>query len=136
MIRADFRPRKGQIRTDHEIWKISEGGMPARLASGQSSGSGRLGASDGQQPVSERDLCRRQGQPQQRPPVRLPVVPAEGERDDAKAGQDASSGNAHGCKATEVAVLPWRDYAPYAGSRWGCPPPAQASPSGVVVVCV
>jgi len=35
MIRADFRPRKGQIRTDHEMGEISEYGMLARLASDQ-----------------------------------------------------------------------------------------------------
>jgi hypothetical protein len=96
------------------------------------SGSGRLGASDGQLPAGERELCRRYGQEHDRPHVRRRVVPAEGERNDAKAGRDGTSGNAHARPPTEVAVFPRRDDASHAGTRGRCPPPTQTSDSCVI----
>jgi len=97
---------------------------------------GRCGAVDGQFPAGERQVGRRRRQEGRRPPVRLPVVPAEGERNDAKADQDGTAADAHACPKAQATVLPGRDHAPHAGSRGRCPPPPQTFRSGVVIGCV
>jgi hypothetical protein len=104
-------------------------------ASSASSGSGRCGTGDSQLPGGVQELCRRRRQEQRRPPGSLRCKGTSHERNGAKAGQDDTSGNAHACPATEVAVLPWRDYALHAGSRGICPAPPGGR-SGVVILCV
>jgi len=105
-------------------------------ASRAGSGSGRCGTSDSQVPGCPREASRRCRQEQHRPPDSLRSEGTPHERNGAKADQDDTSGNAHACDRTGVAVLPWRDYALHAGSRGRCPPPAQTFRSGVVVGCV
>ena len=97
------------------------------------SGPGRCGTSDSQVPGCPREASRRCRQEQHRPPDSLRCKGTPHERNGAKADQDDTSGNAHACERTEVAVLPWRDYALHAGSRGRCPPPAQTFRSGVVI---
>jgi Bacterial regulatory helix-turn-helix protein, lysR family len=102
-------------------------------ASSAGTGSGRCGTSDSQVPGCPREASRRCRQEQHRPPDSLRCEGTPHERNGAKADQDDTSGNAHACDRTEVAVLPWRDYALHAGSRGRCPPSAQAFGSSVVI---
>ena len=112
--------------------EVSSSGTRRINASRAGSGSGRCGTSDSQVPGCPREASRRCRQEQHRPPDSLRCRGTPHERNGAKAGQDDTSGNAHACDRTEVAVLPWRDYALHAGSRGRCPPPAQTFRSGVV----
>ena len=64
-------------------------------------------------------LPRRRHQEQGREPGSLRCKGTPEERHGAKAGQDDTSGNAHACEGTEVAVLQWVDQALQAGSRGG-----------------
>jgi len=66
----------------------------------------------------ERQLGR-QGQEHHCPPVRLPDVPTERERNGAKADQGDTTGNAHACPGTEVA--PWSADAPARIQGMGSP---------------
>ena len=100
------------------------------------SGSGRCGTSDGQVPRCPCEACRRCRQEQHRPPDSLRCEGTPHERNGAKADQDDASGNAQAREATEMAVLPWRDYALHAGTRGRSPPPAQPPRSGAVIRCV
>ena len=100
------------------------------------SGSGRCGTSDSQVPGGRREVHRRPRQEHHREPDSHRGEGTPHERNDAKAGQDDTSGKAHACEPAEVAVHEWPDYALHARSRGRCPPRAQASGSGVVIGCV
>jgi hypothetical protein len=100
------------------------------------SGSSRCGTSDSQVPGGRREVHRRCRQEHHRPPDSHRGEGTPHERNGAKTGQNDTSGNAHASEPTEVAVHEWPDYALQARSRGRCPPPAQASRSGVVIGCV
>jgi hypothetical protein len=121
---------------------LSNGASPERRAANlhrlptAGSGSGRCGTSDGQVPGGRREVqrCSRQKHQPESDSQRCKGTPHE--RNGAKADQDDTGGNAHASECAEVAVLEWPDYALQARSRGGCPPPAQTSRSGVVILCV
>ena len=61
---------------------------------------------DSDVPVAERQVRRPCRQERHRPPVRRPIVPTQGERNDAEADQDDTSANAHARQEAQAAVLP------------------------------
>src|SRR5579863_3305259 len=83
------------------------------------SGSGRLGANDGEVPGATREIQCPNNQEEG-----CPCVDAVREAYDARGDRDTATGNTPGPKEAEMAVLKWPDQAPHAGAWGRCPPPA------------